>query len=89
MSIGEHWSVDGYNDIVCNGETLFSIINASSDEINKAIAAPNLLVALEAAMAFIDSHSADPDITAEMSEKYAALQAANPQAAIAKARGES
>ncbi len=51
--------------------------------------APDLLEALEAAMAFIDCHAADPDITSEMCEKYAVLRAANPEATIAKARGQS
>ena len=32
--------------------------------------------AFEAAKAFIDSHAADPDITSEMVEKYAAYQEA-------------
>lgn len=56
---------------------------------NLLASAPDLLEALEAAMAFIDCHAADPDLTAEMCEKYAALRAANPEAAIAKARGEA
>ena len=50
-------------------------------------AAPELLAALLAAMTFIDSHVADPDITGEMATNYAALMAANPKAAIAKATG--
>ena len=45
-----------------------------------------LLEALKAAMAFIDSHAADPDITFEMVEKYAALQDSKPLEAIAAAQ---
>lgn len=50
---------------------------------------PDLLEALEAAMAFIESHVADPDLTADMRAKYAALQDLNPAAVIARARGEA
>ncbi len=56
---------------------------------NLIAAAPDLYAALEAAMAFIESHVADPDITVEMVERYAALQATNPKAALSRARGES
>lgn len=45
-----------------------------------------LLEALEAAIKFIDSHVADPDITQEMRENYAALQKTNPYDAIAAAQ---
>jgi hypothetical protein len=64
----------------------------SSPEYHAAVAnatliaaAPELLEALSAAMAFIDSHAADPDLTAEMCRTYAALLATKPHAAIAKA----
>lgn len=50
-------------------------------------AAPELLKALQAAMAFIESHVADPDITQEMCVRYAELEAASPRDAIAKATG--
>lgn len=52
-------------------------------------AAPELLEALTAAMAFIESHVADWDITAEMAANYSALMGTNPRAAIAKATGEA
>lgn len=52
-------------------------------------AAPDLLEALTAAMAFIESHVADWDITAEMAANYSALMGTNPRAAIAKATGEA
>ena len=52
-------------------------------------AAPELLAALKAAMAFIDAHVADPDITHEMTWRYAELLAAKPEAAIAKAEGRA
>ena len=52
-------------------------------------AAPELLDALTAAMAFIESHVADWDITAEMAANYSALMGTNPRAAIAKATGEA
>lgn len=45
-----------------------------------------LLEALEAAMNFIDSHAADPDITQEMVENYAALKKTKPYEAIAAAQ---
>jgi hypothetical protein len=45
-----------------------------------------LLEALEAAIKFIDSHVADPDITQEMRENYAALQRTKPYDAIAAAQ---
>lgn len=51
-------------------------------------ASPDLLKALEAAVAFIDSHVADHDITKEMIATYAAYRESNPEAVILKARGE-
>ena len=51
-------------------------------------AAPELLAALTAAVAFIESHVADPDITSEMQSAYATYNAAQPEAVLAKARGE-
>lgn len=50
---------------------------------------PRLLVALEAAVAFINSHCADPDITAEMREAYAIYLESKAPEVIAKAKGES
>ncbi len=50
-------------------------------------AAPCLLEALRAAMAFIESHVADPDITDEMIRNYQALQDLRPRDIIAKATG--
>ena len=50
--------------------------------------APELLEALKAAMAFIDSHVADPDITTEMAQRYAELINLNPHEIIAKAEGK-
>ena len=43
---------------------------------------------VNAATAFIDSHVADPDITSEMQSAYATYNAAQPEAVLAKARGE-
>ena len=48
-------------------------------------AAPDLLTALEAAVAFITSHAADPDLTSEMCDRYAEYLASEPEAAIRKA----
>jgi len=52
-------------------------------------AAPDLLAVAKAAMAFIDSHAADHDITEKMRKAYAALMELNPQAIIDKATGDS
>lgn len=52
-------------------------------------AAPELLEALEAAMKFIDSHVADPDITQEMASAWYQLNKLDPEGVIAKAKGES
>lgn len=51
--------------------------------------APEILEALVAAVTFIDSHVADPDITHKMRIAYEAYRNAKPEAAIAKARGEA
>jgi hypothetical protein len=52
-------------------------------------AAPELLVCLKAAMAFIKSHAADPDLTDEMCDKYAVLQELKPESVINKAEGRT
>ena len=52
-------------------------------------AAPDLYAALDAAMAFIESHVADPDITDVMIRNYRTLQDLRPRDALAKARGET
>lgn len=49
---------------------------------------PKLLSALEAAVAFIDSHVADPDITAEMREAYSRYLEEDAPAVISAAKGE-
>lgn len=49
----------------------------------------DLLEALKAAMAFIKSHAADPDITSEMCARYAELTDLNPEAIIARAEAQS
>lgn len=51
-------------------------------------AAPELYAALDAAMNFIASHVADPDITQEMADNYAKLTALKPGEMLAKVRGE-
>ena len=50
-----------------------------------ASAAPELLTCLRAAIAFIDSHCADPDITERMAITYNAFLATKPLEVIAKA----
>ncbi len=50
-------------------------------------AAPELLAVAKAALAFIDSHVADPDITEEMVSKYNALRLLEPHDVFAKAEG--
>ena len=52
-------------------------------------AAPDLYAALEAAMAFIESHVGDPDITDVMIRNYRTLQDLRPRDVLAKARGET
>lgn len=55
---------------------------------NLIAAAPHLLRALEAAVAFIESHAADPDINDRMCETYAAYLDTSPRKTIAMAKGE-
>lgn len=45
-----------------------------------------LMASIKAAMAFINSHVADPDITDEMVQRYAELQQSKPGEAIAAGR---
>lgn len=52
-------------------------------------AAPEMYEALVAAMKFIDVHPADPDITAEQRQAYAALMEIDPRDVLRKARGEA
>ena len=56
---------------------------------NLIAAAPDLYAALDAAMAFIESHVADPDITDVMIRNYRTLQDLRPRDVLAKARGET
>lgn len=66
----------------------FYASNKEADANARLIAAaPCLLEALEAAMAFIDNHVADPDLTDEMCEAYARLLALEPRKLIAKTKG--
>ena len=58
-------------------------------EAHLIAAAPDLYAALDAAMAFIESHVADPDITDVMIRNYRTLQDLRPRDALAKARGET
>ncbi len=46
-----------------------------------------LLAVSRAAMRFIDSHVADPDITRDMADAYSDLMALNPDAVITNATG--
>jgi hypothetical protein len=71
-----------YRDAEDNGEAEF--------EANARLiaAAPDLLEALKAAMAFLDENVADPDITAGMAQAYIKLRDINPKAIIAKAEGK-
>jgi len=58
-------------------------------EAHLIAAAPDLYAALDAAMAFIESHVADPDITDVMIRNYRTLQDLRPRDVLAKARGET
>ena len=51
-------------------------------------AAPELLEALKAAVAFIDSHAADNNLTMEMRMNHMQLSALNPHELISKVEGE-
>lgn len=51
--------------------------------------APRLLEALESAMAFIDCHVSDPDLSHEMIETFARLQAINPHQLIEEVKGKA
>ena len=79
MSGYTDWSLDVYGDIICNGETLFTPINANSGDIALAIAAPDLLEAL----IYIEGLAIADDV------RDLPTIAATARAAIAKARGES
>lgn len=62
-------------------ESIAELQAAQAQAVNQ-----QLLEALEAAIKFIDSHVADPDITQEMRENYAALQRTRPYDVIAAAQ---
>ena len=96
------WQQDKYGSVQdASGESIqfrgvSTLCSGSENRIAEAEAntrliasAPELLDALEKAMAFIDCHLADPDLSAEMCAAHDALRACNPHAILAKARGES
>jgi len=60
------------------GPTFLHEAEAIVAGIMKMKAADPVAVALQAAMAFIDAHVADPDITQKMRETYARLQSLKP-----------
>lgn len=89
------YAINGYQIISADGEVVARTTahDEATDEanadllldaVNKPAESTEVLDALIAAMAFIESHAADPDITEEMCVKYAALMATNPKAIIAK-----
>ena len=60
----------------------FENYSAAAEEIDELTAERDKLKsALDAAIAFIDCHAADPDITAEMRIKYAKYQEALKESA--------
>jgi hypothetical protein len=87
-----------YSGLICtveHGERYLAVVSdgrrVSTDEwepnARLIAAAPDLLAALKAAMAFIKANVADPDITEEMASAWVTLLDAKPHAAIAKAEG--
>jgi len=84
----EFWSIEYVDSKGARiGDIGYLSLNPERLEANARLiaSAPELLTALQAAMKFIDAHVADPDLTREMVDAYAELQAANPHAVIAKA----
>ena len=74
-----------------NVQSAKSIIEAENKRAQNFLKseAPALLEALTAAVRFIDSHVADPDITPEMCKAYEKYCSVDAPALIAKHRGES
>ena len=94
------WRADGepWNRIVWSSADNRVCFMAHSSGLNDArdiatsnliAAAPDMYAALDAAMAFIESHVADPDITDVMIRNYRTLQDLRPRDVLAKARGET
>lgn len=88
------WSYEGpaHTIIVYGPEPEQRVCFMTSDGPTKAnarliAAAPELLAIAKAALAFIDCHVADPDLTEEMVHKYNLLKVQEPHAVIAKAEG--
>lgn len=84
------WRVAGKGTIRTETAWVASI-NWRNREANARLiaAAPQLYEALSAAMAFINSHVADPDITQEMADNYAILMGAQPMEVLAIASGST
>lgn len=81
--------IRGWGYLTGNGHGALGLERDEAIAIQKAnarliAAAPELFEALTAAMAFIDSHVADPDITQEMADAHARLNALKPHDILAK-----
>lgn len=70
--------IANYNYLIDQGEANARLMSS----------APRLLSALEGAVAFINSHVADPDITAEMRDAYSRYLEEDAPAVIAAAKGD-
>lgn len=84
------WRHDGTGWIVC-GTKPICVLDTRSDTFNGDIAliaaAPKLYDSLRKAMAFIESHVGDPDMTEEMCVAFRELQESDPYKALKEARG--
>lgn len=70
--------IDGLEAILDKNKAAVHAINCHDE----------LVDALTRAMAFIDSHVADPDITDEMTTNWMQLKSANPWLILTKTRGK-
>ena len=87
--LGQTWVYIRPESLVRDGEWHWPDEAECTANAHLIAAAPDLYAALDAAMAFIESHVADPDITDVMIRNYRTLQDLRPRDALAKARGET
>ena len=87
--LGQTWVYIRPESLVRDGEWHWPDEVECTANARLIASAPDLYAALDAAMAFIESHVADPDITDVMIRNYRTLQDLRPRDALTKARGQA